>query len=223
LIGARTKSKWIAAIWIATAMLPVLILTWYLGNLLTACDGAPAYFQHMAADFQVQLLPIRTLCFNGRENLFFASIFLWGVSGNVDQIFTVLIVVLPSVILNLVLAIRLMRGRIFEIVLSVVVVLSPISSLLVAVDTVRFVSLIQLTSLLVLVSVVRRLGVPGDGLFPAVRWTTPIVIMLAGLELGSSINLNDGQPMLKFPFEPLIQRTIMVAHGSEPFMVIPAQ
>jgi hypothetical protein len=218
------KAKWTSLIWIILAMLPVVVLTWYLGELRTACGmGTLAYFQDTIADFKMQWRPLATLCNGGRENLQIVATFLWAIPANAVEAPLALIVALPSTILNIFLTMRVLRGRTLEIAFCIGVVFAPLAILVVAADAVRFVTLIQLTSLLTLVSATRRLGVPQGGLFPVEGWVLLIIFLITAFELGSSVPLNDGSPMLKFPFEPLIQRAIMIAQGTEHFMLIPSQ
>ncbi len=48
-----------------------------------------------------------------------------------------------------------------------------------------------------------------------------IACILATLELGSSLTLTDGNPVPKFPFQPLVVRAVAIAQGTQPFLVIP--
>ncbi len=220
-IGLRAH-QWRAASYTLAAMLPTVLLTWYLGSVRTACNTpeATAYFQHMARDFEVQWRPVATLCNNGGANIRIVKTFLWSVDTNAILFPLALLVSLPSTLLNLVSAARVVSGRLIATVTCVIAVLAPLTLLVVAADVVRFVTLIQMTSLLALLSVARRLGVPACGVVPSSSFRLPILLAIAAFELGSSLPLNDGSPMLKFPFEPLVHRAIAVISRREPFVII---
>jgi hypothetical protein len=69
--------------------------------------------------------------------------------------------------------------------------------IIVAADLIRFVSLIQVTSLLVLISSARRMGLPGGGALPPLLRGPACLTALAALELGSSLVLTHGAPILE--------------------------
>ncbi len=206
----------------AATSVPAAILTWYLGNLQTACDinAAVGSFQHLVADFPIQPVPVGTLCLNGAANLAMVRRALWSIPAEAARIPMALVVALPSTIFNLVLTARVLRHARLDVAASIAVTFAPLALLLVGVDVVRFVTLIQLTSLLALISGYRRYGLPANGTFSTPNRLTPL-IAIAALELGSTLTLNDGNPMLKFPFMPLVQQAISIGRGHTPFRVIP--
>jgi hypothetical protein len=73
----------------------------------------------------------------------------------------------------------------------------------------------------VLISSARRMGLPGGGALPPLLRGPACLTALAALELGSSLVLTHGAPMLKFPFVPLAIRTAQIILERAPFVVIP--
>lgn len=202
----------------ATAtILPATLLTWYLGNLRTACDtaSAVAYFQRLAADFQMQPVPVATLCMDGHANMRLVFQALWSDAAKVATFPAALAVALPSTVFNLVLIARVLRHRgagvTFAMMLAIAAIFAPLALLVVGADVVRFVTLIQVTSLLVCVAALRRVGVPPAGTLPPSRHRLALVMALAAFELGSAVTLNDGNEMRKFPFEALMIRAVDAA------------
>jgi hypothetical protein len=217
-----SEAKWPFASALATA-LPAALMTFYLGNVRTACDGdaAMAQFQHLARDFHIQAIPIATLCLSGSQNLDLAMRALWAVGRYALIMPLALLVSIPSTAFNIWLAARVMGGRRLMVALGGAATLSPLLLLLVAVDVVRFVTLIQLTSLLLLIAAGRRFGpMPGGALPPLLRNGVALA-MLAAFQLGTGVTLNDGYPMEKFPFQPLVTRLEEIINGHAPFLVIP--
>jgi hypothetical protein len=121
---------------------------------------------------------------------------------------------------NLWLAARALSGRAIAIVASAVAAAAPVTLLILGIDVVRFVTLVQVTSLLVLVSVVRRVGVPAGGTLPHLPHRAALVTVLAAFQVGTGLTLNDGSEMMKFPFTPLVVRAVAIAQGRAPFVVI---
>ncbi len=210
-------------LWTIAACLPAALLTWYLGNVRTACDlgAAIPYFQKMVVDFKFHWVPVATLCQDGKGNFAVAATALWSVGTQAAVFPLALVAALPSTLFNAWLAFRIVRVRRFGRVACAVATLPPLALLLFGADVVRFVTLIQLTSLFVLVSAARRVGVPRHGTLPPAPRRAALVVVLVAFELGSSVTLNDGNPMQKFPFQPLVLRAVAIAQGSQPFVVIP--
>lgn len=208
----------------AATLLPAALLTWYLGNARTTCDlaGATAYYQHLAVDFTVQRIPISTLCLDGNINFQFMLMLFRGDAAHDFGIFLALIVALPSTLLNLALAARIMRGRGVWLAGAVAATCAPLALLAFGADITRFVTLIQLTSLLVLLSAVRRIGLPTGGTLPATSSSAAILTLLAAYQLGTSLPLNDGSQIMKFPFTPLVSRALAIHQGKANFVVIPS-
>jgi hypothetical protein len=76
----------------------------------------------------------------------------------------------------------------------------------------------QISSLLVLLCAMRRLEGPGDRVLDNRPLDTSVFIGLAMFQLCISIPLNDGSPMMKFPFEHLIARVVAIHTGQAPFI-----
>jgi hypothetical protein len=221
-LGSVPRARFRPALCAAATVLPATLLTWYLGNLKTACDttAATEYFRHMAADFQVQPVPVATLCVDGAANFHLVLQALWSVGTAAVTVPLALSVALPSMLFNLFLARRVLRGSATGVVAAVAVSLAPLALLIVGADVVRFVTLIQITSLLALLSTIKRLGIPPSGTLPSSRRRAVLVTALAAFELGTALTLTDGTQMLKFPYTPLIVRAVAVAQGHAPFVVI---
>jgi hypothetical protein len=222
-VGCRNRQSYRPVLWAIAAAMPATLLTWYLGNVKTACDlgAALPYFQKMLVDFKLAWVPVATLCRDGRANFADIESAVWSVPTQVATLPLALIAALPSTLFNLWLAFRVLRGRLPGRLACLVATLPPLALLLFGADVVRFVTLIQVTSLLVLLSAARRAGLPREGTLPPTPRRAAAVVVLVGFELGSSLTLNDGSPMLKFPFQPLVQRAVAIAGGTQPFVVIP--
>ena len=205
-LALRPERGWRAALPALAVALPATLLTAYLGSAQTACDtdAATAYFQHLVADFQVNWFVVHTLCNDGHANLRLAYDYIWTDGAHAVLVPLTLVVALPSTVYNLVLAWPCLRGRWPVLAAGLLAVFVPLSLLAVAADIIRFMTLVQLTSLLALVAVMRRLGRPISGTYPASAWRLPMILALAGFQLGSALPLNDGQPMRKFPFTSLL-------------------
>jgi len=199
----------------AATILPATLLTWYLGNLRTACDtaAATAYFQQLVADFQIQAVPVATLCIDGRANIALVFHALWSDAAKAVIFPLALAVALPSTLFNLVLTARVLAHRSLGVAFAGMAIFAPLALLIVGADVVRFVTLIQVTSLLVLVSAVRRLGLPPAGTLPPTRHRVAMIMALAAFELGSAVTLNDGNEMRKFPFEALVLQAFETEPG----------
>jgi hypothetical protein len=110
---------------ILTAAVPIIVtsgLTFYLVDHKTACDtpAATAYFQHMAADFEVLWRPVRTLCNDSANNRDIVRLFLWDDPMKVLLVPVALIASLPTTILNIVLASRALKGSWFGLIACIV-------------------------------------------------------------------------------------------------------
>ena len=203
-------------------VLPATGWTAWLGNVQSGCRGAEqiAYLQHRVADFTIDPIPLATLCNDGRANFDLTLHAFWMRPHWSILFWLALVLALPSTVLNLVLLARIVRRRGVTAV-GVAASLSPIVLMAVGVDAVRFVTLVQLTSLLVLAAAVRRLGPPAGGWVPVPpRWKAAVAAV-ALLELASAMPLNDGQAPLKFPYTALWQRVTDIAEGSAKFVVHP--
>ena len=220
-LGRRSRSRFEPVICAAATVIPAILLTWYLGNIKTACDttSATAFYQRMVADFQFQPVPVATLCKDGRANLWLVWQAVWSDAASAVAFPLALSAALPSMLLNLVLTIRSLGKGAFGATFAIVSTLSPIALLLVGADVTRFVTLLQASSLLVLVSAVRRVGIPFGGTLPPHAYRVPLLMALAAFELGTSVTLTDGTQALKFPFMPLIVRAVEVAQGRAAFVV----
>ncbi len=208
----------------AVAMiLPAVVVTAWLGQTKTACDSgaAQAYFQHLVGDFPFQMATAATLCRDAAFNRRGSAMFLWGIPTNAAIVPVTLAVCLPATVFNLVLTARALRFNWIGLAAAVVVTLAPLALLAVAVDGMRFASLVQCASLLVLLSALRRFGVPVGGSLPAGLRNPGVLAALAALQLGCVLPLTDTQPMLRFPFLPLIDRVIEIAAGRAAFVVVP--
>jgi hypothetical protein len=206
----------------AVAMLPSMLATWYLGNVRTACNlpEAMAYFQAMAADFKVQALPVNTLCIDGTSNFLATSHFLWSNEKLVLLVPLTLMCVLPGTLLNLALSIKTVNGNFLTAIVFTLVSAAPLCLLAVGADVIRFATLIQMTSLLALISIIRNGATPS--ILDKNNATPPIstILSIAAFELGSVLTLADGSPMLKFPFLPLVARIVEISTGQANFVVI---
>ncbi len=222
LVSRPKLLDWRSLIAAVLTMVPAAAATAYLGNVRTACNHAAAiaYFQSKVRDFPIRDDAVETLCRNGDWNFHMLWIG-WRSGGPVFFLSLALIVVLPSALFNLAL-VRSMGERKWPItVLAAGAVFSPIALNFLGGDLVRFTSLIQITSLLVLVALARRRGVPEGGSLPVLLRSAPVLITLACYELSSSLVLTDLGPMMKFPFVPVLQRLFFVLHGDEKFLIIP--
>jgi len=222
-VGCPQRQSYQPFLWAIAAALPATLLTWYLGNVKTACDlgAALPYFQTMIVDFKLAWVPVATLCRDGKANFMDIESAVWSVPTQVAVLPLALIAALPSTLFTLWLAFRILPGRKLSRLACIVATLPPLALLVVGADVVRFVTLIQVTALLVLVSAARRTGLPGPGTLAPTPRCAALVVALVGFELGSSLTLNDGNPVLKFPFQPLVLRAVAIAEGTQPFVVIP--
>ena len=203
----------------AVAALPATLLTSRLGNLRTGCnwDADLAFWQPKVADFTLSPIAVGPLCNDGLTNVRLVIEGLW-LKPEYAMLFPMaLALTLPSSLFYLHLLWRVCRNRLV-LAGGVAAALAPVALLAVGVDVVRFVTLIQLCSLLALASASRRLGLPAGGLLrPTPAWRLAL-IGLTALELGSAMPLNNGAPPLKFPYTELIRRAVLVSEGKEPFV-----
>jgi|GEM_PF-3968529 len=199
----------------ATVLLPPTVLTWFLGNIKIACDGVSAvnYFQHLAADFVFQSVPAATLCMSGKENFNLVSRAIWHVPAEAMALPLALLVSLPSTLFNLALISTALQGRQIARSASFIATFAPVCLLIVASDIVRFTTLTQLTSLIILVATTRRLGLPFGGTLPAPIRQPVIIMTMIAFELGASVTLTDGSQMDKFPFMELLKKTVSISLG----------
>jgi len=203
-------------------LLPAILLTWYLGGPGTGCDASHAltYFSAKARDFPVRLDAINAMC--GSSLRLYGQVRAeWASGGQFVSFFLALSVTLPSALFNLCLAARILRRSCIDIAAATLAVFSPLALIVVAADLVRFVSFVQVISLLVLISSARRMGLPADGTLPPMLRSPARLTALAALELGSSLVLTQGAAMSKFPFMPLVNRMVQIMHDGAPFVVIP--
>jgi hypothetical protein len=205
----------------AAVLLPAAALTYYIGNVQTGCDheAVHAYFQSLARDFFMRRDAVETFCRDGMRNLAYL-VPIWSSGWQSKFLAMALVVVLPSTLFNLALAARVLRGKPLTLAVAVLATASPVALIVLGADLVRFVSLMQVTSLLVLLSGARRLGLPADGTLPHALRNKALLCGLAGYELATALMLTDTTLMMKFPFVPLVQRLLLVLR-SGPFVVIP--
>ena len=219
-IGLGPGSGRRALLTAAAVLLPASLLTYILGNFKTACGAeALTHFQHMAADFSFQAVPLVTLCIDGKTNLGLVAQDLWSIGTQFMRLPLAFLVVLPSTLFNLVLLSRIVPGRPVALAAAIVVAVSPVAVIAFGVDVERFMTLVQATSLLALVSAARRIGLPPQGTLARLP-STATILALASFQLGTAVTLTDGTQPLKFPFAPLAVRALSVAQGHEPFVLI---
>jgi hypothetical protein len=227
----RFRLCWRAIVVVTACCVPGLLACWYLGNVRTACQeaGALAYFRSLASDFVVRADTVEALCRNGWQNFSMMRTMVWAYAVPYGYLAMALCVTLPSTIFNLGLIGRVMpqgewAGRRMLLAAAMVAVFGPVGLNVIAADLVRFVSLVQVTSLLVLVSAVRRVGLPAGGCLP-LAWrphARGIAVSLAVFELSTALVMTNGAPMMKFPFVPLVAHAMAALHGDSAFLVIPA-
>jgi hypothetical protein len=221
--AAANAAGWRRPILLTLAvLLPAILFTWYFGAPGLSCDATHAlvYYSAKARDFVVRSDAIDALC--GSSLRLFGLVQMAWISGvRFVDFFLALSVILPSTLFNLCLSGRILRRSLTGFVAATLAAFSPLVLIIVAADLIRFVSLIQVTSLLVLISSARRMGLPGGGALPPLLRGPACLTALAALELGSSLVLTHGAPMLKFPFVPLAIRTAQIILERAPFVVIP--
>jgi hypothetical protein len=99
--------------------------------------------------------------------------------------------------------------------------LSPFALNLVAWDEVRFITLVQVTSFLLVLSVTRRLGWRTLA-SPRLRELTVLAVAVIALSLCSEVTLFDGYVMQKFPFTNDLRSLVKALSDSGPLMKAPA-
>lgn len=201
---------------------PLAALTFLMGHDMRDCDAfaVARFYQQRVADFQFLVVPVVTLCQNGAINFHTTLHELWQKPERVVVIFLTGLVVVPSTFFNLALVSRIARRR-QVLIWALAASLAPVLLLLIAVDVVRFATLIQITSIVVLLSVARHDRRGTEDVFPPSSRNIAIVMILAMVQLGTSIPLNDGNEILKFPFTPLIVHAIEAGEGKTPFVAVP--
>jgi hypothetical protein len=100
--------------------------------------------------------------------------------------------------------------------------LSPLALNIVAWDEVRFISLTQVTSFLLILSVTRRMGWKAMAHL-RLRELPMLAAALIALSLGSEVKLFDGYVMQKFPFTEDIRSFVKAVDGSPPLIRAPAK
>jgi hypothetical protein len=219
--GAQRNGRRAGVAAAGAVLLPAAAVTAYLGNVETACDhaAAMAYYQARAQDFTIRADAVQTLCRTGADNMHWMT-FLWH-GWEVYFLSFALVVVLPSIAYNAGLLASLLRGRRIALAGAFAAIASPMALTVFGADLVRFVSFSQITSLLLLVSAGRRVGLPQGGTLQGLMRSPALITAIAAYEIGTALVMTDGSAMLKFPFVPLAQRLMEVTRGLAPFVVIP--
>jgi hypothetical protein len=222
-LSARAQQLPRPAVRAGAAMVPAALAAWYLGNARTACDPAQAiaYFQAKAANFPIRRDAVETLCRAGAENVQFMLHKAWSSPVKSGSLLVILVAVCPSAIYNLWLAARCMGGRTPPVAACVLACAAPLALVLLGADFVRFASLLQLTSLLALLSVARHAGLPPGGTLTPGSLAKFALVALISFQLGSSLELTDDAPMAKFPYQQKLERLIAVLEGDIPLLVLP--
>src|SRR5205814_9246542 len=97
---------------------------------------------------------------------------------------------------------------------------APMALNIVAWDEVRFISLIQVTSFLLILSVTKRIGWKAMSHLQFREFAIPAAALIA-LNVGSEVTLFDGYAMQKFPFTNDFRSFAKAVSGSEPLISAP--
>lgn len=218
--GGGTRPKALGMV--ALVLVPTLLATAYFGIAHANCQLPQSYdhFQLKAADFPIHRMAVDTLC--GDTSGFRFALLSWQARAQFGYFALALIVILPSTLATLWMAGKTLEWAKPSLTIATVTTFAPLSLVLLAVDLVRFVTLAQVNALLVLLVSVRRMGLPEGGTLPAFLRRPVIMAGLILFQMGSSLNLTNGEPMQKFPFIPIFAHLMAVVQGAEPFVRIPS-
>jgi hypothetical protein len=209
---------------VLTVAIPCVLLGAHMGHYRSQTPPSTqvAYYNGKLSDSQVREDAIEPMRLSLRDNLQLMAYYFHEAKYLRTFVATVLVVApLTAFYLWIVNSILIDAGvRILGRLSFVAASLAPLALNIVAWDEVRFITLVQVTSFLMVLSVTRRMGwrtIAG----PGYRELGVLAAAVIALSLGSEVTLFDGYVMQKFPFTNDLRSFVKAVGGTAPLIAAP--
>jgi hypothetical protein len=210
---------------VLTVAIPCVLLGVHMGHYKaqTPQDAQVAYYNGKLSDSQVREDAIEPMRLSLSDNLQLMA-YYYHEAKYLRTFAATMLVVAPLTVFYLwiVNSILIDAGvRVLGRLIFMAASLAPLALNIVAWDEVRFISLVQVTSFLLVLSVTRRMGwrtLAG----PRLRELAVPAVAVIALSLGSEVTLFDGYAMQKFPFTNDLRSFVKALNGSAPLIGAPA-